>query len=145
MSLSGNVRETGERSENVEGGKEEGRGGGEKVATSGQHRPHAMGKNACVFVGGVKEQVKRGEEERGGGGKKRGGRDLSLGCSVAVCLNERASLSLSLCCTYGFCPSQRVEHMSRANTDRLSTRLRAGTKLHTETVAETATSVLQKT
>lgn len=40
-----------------------GRTGGGGVATSGQYRPHAMGRNACVFVG-HREGKKREAEKR---------------------------------------------------------------------------------
>lgn len=68
------------------------------------------GKECMCLCRRVEQQMKRREEERGGGGgKKRGGRDLSSGCSVALCLNERTSLSLSPAVyMHGLCPLQQM-------------------------------------
>ena len=90
---------------NAEAG--ESRKGGErwKVATSGQYGPHAMGRNACAFVGEWRSKWKEEEAEE----RSEEGRDLGRGCSVALCLNERASLSDSLLlsvCTAHVCCSK---------------------------------------
>lgn len=86
-----------------------------KVATSGQYRPHAMGRNACVFVG---EWKSKGKEERGRQQQEEeeerseeGGIYAKAAAWLCVWMKGLLSLLLSLLlsvCIYGLHPLQQV-------------------------------------
>lgn len=112
-----------------------------KVATSGQYRPHAMGRNACVFIGEWKSKGK--EERRRRKEAQREGSKAEAAAWLCVWMKEPLSLSHSLLLSVRLCArltsAAASEHMSRANTARLSKWLPAGSKYFAEAVAEGAT------